>query len=165
MPASGHRTTESSGGSFYSGREPLGLHNSWPDKPVGQSVHPHHIQQHDLPSSSDPYRENRPVTDFPPPHSREFKPPVPNLTVEKEKKKKLGDLVPPLCASRLKPIRQKTKNAVVSFICLSFSSLICHLHILAFLTGEHPGHGGSVYGVVKMSWWPRESKGGPTDFL
>lgn len=137
---------------------------------MGQSVHPHHIQQHNLPSNSDPYRENIPVTDFPPPHSRELKPPAPKPTVEKEKKK-LGDIVPPLCASRLKPIRQKTKNAVVRycflllFFCLTFTSLMCHLYFLCFLTGEHPGHRGSVYGVDKMSRWPREGKGGPTDFL
>lgn len=112
FPASGHRPTESSEGSFYSGRDPLGIHNSWTDKPVGQSVHPHHIQHHNLPSNSDPYRENIPVTDFPPPHSRELKPPAAKPTVEKEKKT-LGDTVPPLCALRLKPIRQKTKNAVV----------------------------------------------------
>lgn len=111
-PASGHRPAEDSGGSFYSGREPLGIFNSWTDKPVGQSVHPHHSQHHNLPSNSDPYRENIPVTDFPAPHSRELKPPAAKLGVEKEKKT-LGDIVPPLCALRLKPIRQKTKNAVV----------------------------------------------------
>lgn len=122
LPASGRRPAESSGGSFHSGREPLGVHNSWTDKPVGQSGRPPHVQQHHLPSSLDlPYRENIPVSDFPPPHGREFNPPAPKATVEQEKKKKkkLGDVVPPLCASRLKPIRQKTKNAVVR-CCFSF---------------------------------------------
>lgn len=88
----------------------MGIHNSWTDKPVGQGVHPHHLQQH----NSDPYRENIPVVDFPPPHSRELRPPAPKPAAEKVKKT-LGDVVPPLCASRLKPIRQKTKNAVVRY--------------------------------------------------
>lgn len=52
------------------------------------------------------------MADFPAPLSREGKPPAPKPSLEKEKKR-LGDVVPPLCASRLKPIRQKTKNAVV----------------------------------------------------
>lgn len=33
------------------------------------------------------------------------------------------------------------------------------------LTGEHPGHGGRVYGAAKMSRWSREGKRGPPDFL
>uniref|UniRef100_H3DJ05 Serine/threonine-protein kinase PLK4 n=1 Tax=Tetraodon nigroviridis TaxID=99883 RepID=H3DJ05_TETNG len=99
--ASGRRPAESSGSSFY--REPLGPHGSWTE------------QQHNPPSNLDPYRENLPVADFPAPLSREGKPPAPKPSLEKEKKR-LGDVVPPLCASRLKPIRQKTKNAVVSIL-------------------------------------------------
>lgn len=111
--ASGHRPTESSSGSFHSSREPLGVHTSWTDKPMGQSVNPHH----NLPSNSDLYRENIPAADFQLPHSRELNPPAVKPGVEKEKKM-LRD-IPPLCASRLKPIRQKTKNAVVR-CCLYF---------------------------------------------
>lgn len=137
-PASGHRPADSSsgGGSFHSGREPLGVHNSWTDKPVGQSGRPPHTQQHNLPSHLDPYRENIPVSDFPPPHGREFKPPAPKASAEQEKKKKLRDVVPPLCASRLKPIRQKTKNAVVRccFPFLFFCFYTSFLHVLFLLS-------------------------------
>uniref|UniRef100_A0A673C3L2 Serine/threonine-protein kinase PLK4 n=1 Tax=Sphaeramia orbicularis TaxID=375764 RepID=A0A673C3L2_9TELE len=59
--------------------------------------------------------ENIPGAEFQPPHSRELKPPSAKPCVEKEKKA-LRDIVLPLCASRLKPIRQKTKNAVVSIL-------------------------------------------------
>ncbi|CAL8272819.1 unnamed protein product [Merluccius merluccius] len=76
--------------------------------------HPHyHLQQ-----SS---RENVPgAQEYQPPGSQELKPPQ-NLTtmckqtVAKDKKT-LRDVLPPLCALRLKPIRQKTKNAVVSIL-------------------------------------------------
>ncbi|KAJ3613692.1 hypothetical protein NHX12_019938 [Muraenolepis orangiensis] len=57
---------------------------------------------------------------FQPPGGREPRPPQ-NLvsmgkqTVAKDKKT-LREVLPPLCASRLKPIRQKTKNAVVSIL-------------------------------------------------
>lgn len=114
--ASGHRpadgSTHSSGGSFHSGRGPLVVHNSWTDQTIGQGVHPHqnqHHLHHNIPSNSDSYRENIPAAEFPPPHSRESKPPA------AKEKKTLRDIIPPLCASRLKPIRQKTKNAVVRY--------------------------------------------------
>uniref|UniRef100_A0A3P8UMM3 Serine/threonine-protein kinase PLK4 n=1 Tax=Cynoglossus semilaevis TaxID=244447 RepID=A0A3P8UMM3_CYNSE len=58
--------------------------------------------------------KNIPGADFQPPHSREFKPPPTKPSTEK--KKSLKDVVSPLCAARLKPIRQKTKNAVVSIL-------------------------------------------------
>lgn len=75
---------------------------------MDRGVNPHHNQHymhHNLPSNT--YRENIPGAEFQPPHGRQLKP-----SVDKEKKM-LRDIVPPLCASRLKPIRQKTKNAVV----------------------------------------------------
>lgn len=84
---------------------------------MGQGVNPHHNQHHmihNLPSNSDSYRENIPAADFQPPHSRELKPPAAKPSGDKEKKT-LRDIVSPLCASRLKPIRQKTKNAVVRY--------------------------------------------------
>ncbi|KAF3701219.1 Serine/threonine-protein kinase PLK4 [Channa argus] len=104
--------------SFHASRGPLGVHNSWTDKPVGQGVNHHHNQhhlQHQLSSNSDSYRENIPGAEFQPTQSRELKLPSGKLSVDKEKKT-LRNLVPPLCASRLKPIRQKTKNAVVSIL-------------------------------------------------
>ncbi|XP_074516490.1 serine/threonine-protein kinase PLK4 isoform X2 [Sebastes fasciatus] len=121
--ASGQRPADSSthssgGGSFHSGRGPLGVHNSWTDQPMSRVVNPHHNQHHmhhNLPSNSDSYRENIPGAEFPPPHGRELKLPPAKPSVDKEKKT-LRDIVPPLCASRLKPIRQKTKNAVVSVL-------------------------------------------------
>ncbi|XP_019132627.2 serine/threonine-protein kinase PLK4 isoform X1 [Larimichthys crocea] len=117
--ASGHRPTDSSahsssGGSFHSSRGPLGVHNSWTDKPTGRGVNPQYMH-HNLPSNSDSYRENTSGADFQPPHSRELKLPAAKPSMDKEKKT-LRDIVPPLCASRLKPIRQKTKNAVVSIL-------------------------------------------------
>ncbi|XP_034530403.1 serine/threonine-protein kinase PLK4 [Notolabrus celidotus] len=117
---SGHRpadsSTHSSGGSFHSSRGPLGIHNSWSDEPTGRGVNPQqnqHHMHHNLPSNSDSYRENVPGAEFQPPHSREFKLPSVKPSVDKVKKT-LRDIIPPLCAARLKPIRQKTKNAVVS---------------------------------------------------
>ncbi|KAK5916766.1 hypothetical protein CgunFtcFv8_011716 [Champsocephalus gunnari] len=108
-PADG--STHSSSGSFHSGRGPLGNHNSWTDKPMGHGVN--HNQQHNLHSNSDSYREN--IPEFQSPHSREVKLPSAKPGVDKEKKT-LRDIILPLCASRLKPIRQKTKNAVVSIL-------------------------------------------------
>uniref|UniRef100_A0A8C5E566 Serine/threonine-protein kinase PLK4 n=1 Tax=Gouania willdenowi TaxID=441366 RepID=A0A8C5E566_GOUWI len=69
-----------------------------------------HQLLHQLSSNPDSYRENNPAEDFQPAHIRELKPPV------DKQKKTLRDVIPPLCASRLKPIRQKTKNAVVSVL-------------------------------------------------
>lgn len=112
---SGQKPADSSSGSFYNSRGPLGVHNSWTDVPVGRGVnpqhhlHPPHLQNHDS------YSENIPGAEFQPPHSRDLKPPSAKPCVEKEKKT-LRDIVSPLCASRLKPIRQKTKNAVVSIL-------------------------------------------------
>lgn len=108
-PADG--STHSSSGSFHSSRGPLGVHNSWTDKPMSRGVNPLHNQH----SNSDSYRENIPAAEFPPPHGRESKLPSAKASVDAEKKT-LRDIVPPLCASRLKAIRQKTKNAVVSVL-------------------------------------------------
>ncbi|CAK6957001.1 serine/threonine-protein kinase PLK4 [Scomber scombrus] len=111
---SGQRPTDnsahSSNGSFHSSRGPLGVHNSWTDKPTSRGVNPHHNvhQLHQSHSSNpDSYWENKPAA--------ELKLSSSKTSVDKEKKT-LRDVVPPLCASRLKPIRQKTKNAVVSIL-------------------------------------------------
>lgn len=105
-------STHSSSGSFHSGRGPLGVHNSWTDNTLGRGSNPHHNPHHIHHSNPDSYRENIPGAEFLPPHGRELKLPSAKPSVDKEKKT-LRDIVPPLCASRLKPIRQKTKNAVV----------------------------------------------------
>ncbi len=114
--ASGHRPADSSAhsssGSFHSSRGPLGVHNSWTDKPTNRGVNSHHNLHHNLPSNSETLRENIPEVQFQPPHGRELKLPAVKPSADKEKKT-LRDIVPPLCAARLKPIRQKTKNAVV----------------------------------------------------
>ncbi|XP_010877157.2 serine/threonine-protein kinase PLK4 [Esox lucius] len=97
------RPTDASSHSSSGGREPLGVHNSWSDKPAGRGPHFHH------PSNTESYRENEqpgPVGEL---HSLS-KPSGEN------DKKSLRNVLPPLCAARLKPIRQKTKNAVVSIL-------------------------------------------------
>lgn len=120
--ASGHRPADgsahSSSGSFHSSRGPLGIHISWTDKPTGRGVNQHHNH----PSNSDSYRENIVAAEYEPPHGRELKLPVAKPNVDKEKKT-LRDIIPPLCAYRLKPIRQKTKNAVVRYC--SYFLMIC----------------------------------------
>ncbi|XP_028251400.1 serine/threonine-protein kinase PLK4 isoform X2 [Parambassis ranga] len=115
---SGHRPTDSSthsSGSFHSTRMPSVVHNSWTEKPVSWGGNPRHNPHHQLPPNSDSYRENIPEAGFQPSHGRELKLPAANSSTDKQKKM-LRDIVPPLCASRLKPIRQKTKNAVVSIL-------------------------------------------------
>nr|XP_020446522.1 serine/threonine-protein kinase PLK4 [Monopterus albus] len=112
---SGQRHTDSSA---HSSRGPLGIHNSWTDKPVGRDANPHHNQHHlhhQRSSSPCSYRENVPGAEFQPLHSTELKLPSAKPSIDKERKM-LRDIVPPLCASRVKPIRQKTKNAVVSIL-------------------------------------------------
>lgn len=99
-------STHSSGGSFHSSRGPLGVHNSWTDSPTGRGVSHYHHQNSEL------YRENIPAAELQLLHSQGIKAPSLKPTVEKEKKT-LRDIMPPLSTSRLKPIRQKTKNAVV----------------------------------------------------
>lgn len=74
----------------------------------------HSNLHHQLLSNSDSYRENIPGLEFQPPPDRELKLSSTKPSTDKPKKT-LRDVIPPLCASRLKPIRQKTKNAVVRF--------------------------------------------------
>uniref|UniRef100_A0A668AXI2 Serine/threonine-protein kinase PLK4 n=1 Tax=Myripristis murdjan TaxID=586833 RepID=A0A668AXI2_9TELE len=102
-------STHSSSGSFHSSRGPLGVHNSWTEQPLTRGANLHHHLHHPLPPNADSYRENIPGAEFQLPHGREMKLPA-------KEKKTLRDLVSPLCATRLKPIRQKTKNAVVSIL-------------------------------------------------
>lgn len=139
---------------------------------MGRGVNSNH-HHHQLSSSADPYRENVPGAEFQLPPSRELKLFADKPIVEKEKKT-LRDLVPPLCASRLKPIRQKTKNAVVTYCsCFSLSVILLPSQCEKFLTpivcfytsGEHPGHRWCVYGTVEMPRGSREGQRSPSDFL
>nr|XP_057946773.1 serine/threonine-protein kinase PLK4 isoform X2 [Doryrhamphus excisus] len=112
------RSTHSSGVSFHGDRGHLEVHGSWTDQAVSRSADPHHSLHHTNPSSLDMYqRENQPGAHFQPPHcsssSSSSQLPCAKSSTEK---KTLRDLVPPLCAARLKAIRQKTKNAVVSIL-------------------------------------------------
>lgn len=109
---SGLRATDTSahstGGSCHSGRGPLGVHNSWTDATGRGLNHNLPFTQHQFPEA---YGENTPTPELhPPPKPHMLKPAV------GKDKKTLRDILPPLCASRLKPIRQKTKNAVVSIL-------------------------------------------------
>lgn len=104
----------------------MGEHNSWTDTHHQQqqqrdravSPHYHHLQQSSYPPDPDGYRENVPgPPEFQPPGGREPKlphnPTAGGKQTGAKDKKTLRDVQSPLCASRLKPIRQKTKNAVV----------------------------------------------------
>lgn len=142
LSGSGHRpdrSTHSSNGSFHGSQGSLGLHGCRADKPTGPGAILHHNQHHGLPSNAD-YRENIPTANFQPPYGREMMPPSANPSKEKEKEG-LRDIVPPLCTFRLKPIRQKTKNAVVrcfSRYMIRIVGVWCVTFV--FSTGEHHGH-------------------------
>ncbi|XP_068195654.1 serine/threonine-protein kinase PLK4 isoform X2 [Antennarius striatus] len=117
--ASGHRPTDrsahSSSGSF---QESLGFHSCQTDKSTCQGANLHHNQSHMLhnfSSHSDLQNENMPTAEIHLPYGRELKVPSTNPGFEKERRT-LRDIVPPLCTFRLKAIRQKTKNAVVSIL-------------------------------------------------
>lgn len=100
-------SSHSSSGSFHSSREPLGVHNYWSDKPAGRGTSSHRNQNQHHPSNTESYWENGQRV-----HGGELQSlskPKPSIAKEKS----LRNVLPPLCASRLKPIRQKTKNAVV----------------------------------------------------
>ncbi|KAL0969064.1 hypothetical protein UPYG_G00222210 [Umbra pygmaea] len=140
------RPTDVSGHSS-SGREPLSVHNSWSDKPAGRGIGPH--PSHNLPES---YRENQGQ----PVHVGE----LPTLTKPSTDKKSLRNVLPPLCAARLKPIRQKTKNAVVSIL---DNGEVC----MELLKGQGPQERVkevlriSCDGVMVTIYQPNEGKGFP----
>ncbi|AWP16517.1 putative serine/threonine-protein kinase PLK4 [Scophthalmus maximus] len=160
---SGQRLADSSThSSTHSSRGPSGVHGSWTEKPTGRSVNPHHSQNHlhhQLPSIADSYRENRPGAEFLAPHGRELKLPSAKPSTEKEKKT-LRDVVPPLCASRLKPIRQKTKNAVVSIL---ETGEVC-MELLKYQSGQErvkEVHRISCDGSMVTIYQPNNGKGFP----
>ncbi|KAJ8388285.1 hypothetical protein AAFF_G00135460 [Aldrovandia affinis] len=111
-------STHSNSGSYHHcEREPLAPHNSWGDKPRGGGVDTAYHPPHSTPQISRSYKENTvgandgqaPFTELGLPASKE----QPHSTQEKRSFK---NTFPALCAARLKPIRQKTKNAVVSIL-------------------------------------------------
>ncbi|XP_062326332.1 serine/threonine-protein kinase PLK4 [Osmerus eperlanus] len=111
-------SSHSGSGSFHSGREPLGVHNSWCDHPAGRGpgpgldLHPPRPRA-PLPES---YRENLVGGDLQSSPGGELKGLSRSTPSMEDRKKALRNVQPPLCAWRLKPIRQKTKNAVVSIL-------------------------------------------------
>uniref|UniRef100_A0A8C7WFE4 Serine/threonine-protein kinase PLK4 n=1 Tax=Oncorhynchus mykiss TaxID=8022 RepID=A0A8C7WFE4_ONCMY len=133
-----------------SGREPLGVHNTRSDKPAGRGTSPH---LHRNTSNTDSYRENGQ-----PGHGEELQS-LSKPSVEKEKKS-LRNVLPPLCASRLKSIRQKTKNAVVSIL---DTGEVC----MELLKGQGPQERGkevlriSCDGLMVTIYQPNEGKGFP----
>ncbi|KAM9571193.1 serine/threonine-protein kinase PLK4-like isoform 3-T3 [Salvelinus alpinus] len=147
-------SAHSSSGSFHSSREPLGVHNYWSDKPAGRgtSSHRNHNQHH--PSNTESYWENGQRV-----HGGELQSlskPKPSIAKEKS----LRNVLPPLCASRLKPIRQKTKIAVVSIL---DTGEVC----MELLKGQGPQE--RVKEVLRIScdglmvtiYQPNEGKGFP----
>ncbi|XP_077411530.1 serine/threonine-protein kinase PLK4 [Vanacampus margaritifer] len=105
------RSAHSSGVSFHSDRG----HGSWTENPVNRAADPHHGLHRPHHSSLDVYqRENTPGSHLQPPQCSSSQLPSAKAGVDREKT--LRDLLPPLCTSRLKPIRQKTKNTVVSIL-------------------------------------------------
>lgn len=110
-------SSHSSSGSFHSGRGPVGTRTSCSDKPSGVHSQPN-LFPHNNPG---PCREDG----FGSGHVSESQgysdtqflgPPKSKGKANTEKKEKVCPKKSflPLCAARLKPIRQKTKNAVVS---------------------------------------------------
>uniref|UniRef100_A0A673WHF0 Serine/threonine-protein kinase PLK4 n=1 Tax=Salmo trutta TaxID=8032 RepID=A0A673WHF0_SALTR len=133
-------------------REPLGVHNYWSDKPAGRGTSSHRNQNHHHPSNTESYWENGQRV-----HGGELQS-LSKPSIAKEKS--LRNVLPPLCASRLKPIRQKTKNAVVSIL---DTGEVC----MELLKGQGPQE--RVKEVLRISgdgsmvtiYQPNEGKGFP----
>ncbi|XP_016399441.1 serine/threonine-protein kinase PLK4-like [Sinocyclocheilus rhinocerous] len=114
-------SSHSSSGSFHSGRGPVGTQTSCGDKPSGlhsqqqPNLFPHNNQgpcREDV-FGSGHVSESQGYSD-----AQFLGPPLSKGKANTEKKEKVfpKKSFPPLCAVRLKPIRQKTKNAVVSIL-------------------------------------------------
>ncbi|KAB5562338.1 hypothetical protein PHYPO_G00016700 [Pangasianodon hypophthalmus] len=111
----------SSSGSFHSGREAVGALPSCSDQPTVRATSglpPQLYHQSSSHSDPGPCREDGfGMSHFPTPQGCVD---VQNAPLSRSKanegKEKKSPLFPPLCAARLKPIRQKTKNAVVSIL-------------------------------------------------
>uniref|UniRef100_A0A4W4EL86 Serine/threonine-protein kinase PLK4 n=1 Tax=Electrophorus electricus TaxID=8005 RepID=A0A4W4EL86_ELEEL len=108
--------THSSSGSFHSGHEALGPLPSCSDRLTvrgtsGVPVHPYHLQNN--PGACEDMGPG--AGRFPVARGRLDVQPAP-ASRSKAYEGKEKNPFPPLCAVRLKPIRQKTKNAVVSIL-------------------------------------------------
>ncbi|MCJ8736913.1 hypothetical protein PDJAM_G00017730 [Pangasius djambal] len=111
----------SSSGSFHSGREAVGALPSCSDQPTVRATNglpPQLYHQSSSHSDPGPCRENGfGMSHFPAPQGCVDVQTAPlSRSKANEGKEKKSPLFPPLCAARLKPIRQKTKNAVVSIL-------------------------------------------------
>ncbi|XP_026875397.2 serine/threonine-protein kinase PLK4 isoform X1 [Electrophorus electricus] len=109
-------STHSSSGSFHSGHEALGPLPSCSDRLTvrgtsGVPVHPYHLQNN--PGACEDMGPG--AGRFPVARGRLDVQPAP-ASRSKAYEGKEKNPFPPLCAVRLKPIRQKTKNAVVSIL-------------------------------------------------
>ncbi|KAJ8281471.1 hypothetical protein GJAV_G00068070 [Gymnothorax javanicus] len=112
---SSDRSGHSNSGSFHCSQEPLVTHNSWDDRQTNRGVYD---PAHRLPQTvSRAYKEHvggaidshTPFAEHGFPVSKEQLPGGPESRPQK-------NTLPALCTARLKPIRQKTRNAVVSIL-------------------------------------------------
>ncbi|KAJ8336216.1 hypothetical protein SKAU_G00395590 [Synaphobranchus kaupii] len=107
---SGH----SNSGSFHGGREPLATQNSWGDMQRSGGVDPPHSVPQTI---SRAYKENAGgAIDSHAPFTEHRLPPSKDQPRDAPEKRPFKNTLAALCAVRLKPIRQKTKNAVVSIL-------------------------------------------------
>nr|XP_061798761.1 serine/threonine-protein kinase PLK4-like [Nerophis lumbriciformis] len=99
-------------------------HGSWTETPAGRVPDPHGSLRGFLAAGPDVFQgEKVPGAHLRPLHGYPWS--QPPAVKDVKEKKTLRELVPPLCTTRLKPIRQKTKNAVVSIldtgeVCMEF---------------------------------------------
>ncbi|XP_030642953.1 serine/threonine-protein kinase PLK4 [Chanos chanos] len=111
-------STHSSSGSFHSGRDVAEVQTSCSDIQTQRGLSSHRAQHKYGHPSSKSYsgtcrEEGTGTGHFVPAHCVLD---TQSTTNPEKEKRSLRNLLPPLCATRLKPIRQKTKNAVVSIL-------------------------------------------------
>lgn len=142
-------SSHSSSGSFHAGRGPAGTQTSCGEKP--SSVYPQQQPKLFPHTNPGPCREDGFGSGHPIEPQSYSDPQFPSLPVskgkantEKEKTSRKKNF-PPLCAARLKPIRQKTKNAVVS---ITFQS-VCH--VIIDLNYENDGYS-KCFLLRSVSW-------------
>lgn len=155
-------SSHSSSGSLHSGRGPVGTQTSCSDKPSGlHSQQRPNLFPHNNPGS---YREDG----FGSGHVSESQGYSANTEKQKVCPKKS---FPPLCAARLKPIRQKTKTAVVSEAIYvlpcepyaRFTDSHCWLGtwcngVCISSLGQYPGFWRGVYGAAERTRSSGESQ-------
>ncbi|XP_028830890.1 serine/threonine-protein kinase PLK4 isoform X2 [Denticeps clupeoides] len=117
-------THSSSSASFHSRQAPMGVQTSWSEQNSGRGhtplpLHSHQQLGHLTPQITKVVRDDEiGSSHFLPSQGRAA---MPGLSIsqgngEPENEKKVKVCFLPLCTARLKPIRQKTKNAVVSIL-------------------------------------------------